>query len=55
MTNIQKELIAIEVIRTLYAQFEKFPEDETNNRTLNVKKNWTRLELSFDFPFSQVC
>ena len=32
MTNIQKELIAIEVIRTLYAQFEKFPEDETNNR-----------------------
>jgi hypothetical protein len=32
MTNIQKELIAIEVIRTLYAQFDKFPEGETNNR-----------------------
>ncbi len=32
MTNNQKELIAIEVIRTLYNQFEKFPEDETNNR-----------------------
>lgn len=32
MTNEQKELIAVEVIRTLYNQFEKFPEDETNNR-----------------------
>jgi len=32
MTNIQKELIAIEVIRTLYSQFDKFPEGETNNR-----------------------
>lgn len=32
ITDVQKELIAIEVIRTLYAQFEKFPEDEINNR-----------------------
>lgn len=32
ITDAQKELIAIEVIRTLYAQFDKFPEDETNNR-----------------------
>lgn len=32
ITDAQKELIAIEVIRTLYAQFGKFPEDETNNR-----------------------
>lgn len=32
ITDAQKELIAIEVIRTLFAQFEKFPEDEINNR-----------------------
>jgi len=32
MTDLQKELIAIEVIRTLFRQFEKFPEDEINNR-----------------------
>lgn len=32
ITDVQKELIAIEVIRTLFAQFEKFPEDEINNR-----------------------
>lgn len=32
ITDAQKELIAIEVIRTLFAQFDKFPEDETNNR-----------------------
>jgi len=32
MTNKQKELIAIEVIRTLYKQFEKFPEDAAKNR-----------------------
>lgn len=32
ITDAQKELIAIEVIRTLYTQFNKFPEDETNNR-----------------------
>lgn len=32
MTKEQKELIAVEVIRTLYNQLEKFPEDETNNR-----------------------
>lgn len=32
MTNQQKELIAIEVIKTLHRQFEKFPEDFTNNR-----------------------
>lgn len=25
--ELKKELIAIEVIRTLYSQFEKFPED----------------------------
>ncbi len=32
MTDQQKELIAIEVIRTLYNQFEKFPEDDTSGR-----------------------
>lgn len=32
ITDAQKELISIEVIRTLFAQFEKFPEDEINNR-----------------------
>ncbi len=32
ITDAQKELIAIEVIHTLYDQFGKFPEDETNNR-----------------------
>ena len=32
MTNQLKELIAIEVIRTLQTQFDKFPEDEINNR-----------------------
>jgi hypothetical protein len=32
ISNLQKELIAIEVIRTLYNQFEKFPEDATKNR-----------------------
>jgi len=32
ITDLQKELIAIEVIRTLYSQFEKFPEGEDNNR-----------------------
>ncbi|NUO07291.1 MAG: TdeIII family type II restriction endonuclease [Candidatus Brocadia sp.] len=30
--DAQKELIAIEVIRTLYTQFGKFPGDEINNR-----------------------
>src|SRR3990172_5747700 len=30
--DAQKESIAIEVIRTLFAQLEKFPEDEINNR-----------------------
>ncbi|MFH1049402.1 MAG: TdeIII family type II restriction endonuclease [bacterium] len=30
--ELQKEMIAIEVIRTLYNQFEKFPEDATHNR-----------------------
>jgi len=30
--ELKKELIAIEVIRTLYSQFEKFPEDASNNR-----------------------
>ena len=32
ITNEQKELIAIEVIRTLRSQFEKFPDEETVNR-----------------------
>ena len=32
MTNIQKEKIAVEVIRTLNAQFDKFPGDEISNR-----------------------
>ena len=32
ITNDQKESIAIEVIRTLYSQFEKFPDDATVNR-----------------------
>jgi hypothetical protein len=32
MTESQKELIAVEVIRTLYSQFDKFPGEEINNR-----------------------
>lgn len=32
ITNEQKELIAIEVIRTLHSQFEKFPDDGAVNR-----------------------
>jgi len=32
LSNNQKELIAIEVIRTLYNKFKDFPEDATNNR-----------------------
>lgn len=32
ISDLQKELIAIQVIRTLYKQFEKFPEDVSNNR-----------------------
>ena len=32
IANEQKELIAIEVIRTLHSQFEKFPDEETVNR-----------------------
>ena len=32
ISNYKKELIAIEVIRTLLTQFEKFPESEVNNR-----------------------
>lgn len=32
LNNTTKEQIAIQVIRTLYSQFEKFPEDVSNNR-----------------------
>lgn len=32
ISDLQKEKIAIQVIRTLYAQFEKFPEDISKNR-----------------------
>jgi hypothetical protein len=32
LDNTVKQLIAIQVIRTLYTQFEKFPDDATNNR-----------------------
>lgn len=32
LSNNQKELIAIEVIRTLFNKFSDFPEDATNNR-----------------------
>lgn len=32
ITNLQKEKIAIQVIRTLYSQFNKFPEDVSGNR-----------------------
>lgn len=32
ISDIQKEKIAIQVIRTLHKQFEKFPEDISNNR-----------------------
>jgi type-2 restriction enzyme mjaII len=32
LTNLQKEKIAIEVIRTLVNRFEKFPEDTSGNR-----------------------
>ncbi|TAH29681.1 MAG: TdeIII family type II restriction endonuclease [Cytophagales bacterium] len=32
ITNNIKQQIAIQVIRTLYNQFEKFPEDISNNR-----------------------
>lgn len=32
ISDLSKEYIAIQVIRTLYAQFEKFPEDTSENR-----------------------
>ena len=32
ISNLQKEKIAIQVIRTLYSQFDKFPEDVSKNR-----------------------
>lgn len=32
ISDLQKEKIAIQVIRTLYSQFEKFPEDTAKNR-----------------------
>lgn len=32
ISDLQKEKIAIQVIRTLYAQFEKFPDDISKNR-----------------------
>ncbi len=32
ISELQKEKIAIQVIRTLYTQFEKFPDDVSNNR-----------------------
>lgn len=32
ISNLQKEKIAIQVIRTLYSQFDKFPEDVSRNR-----------------------
>ena len=32
ISNLQKEQIAIQVIRTLYSQFDKFPEDVSRNR-----------------------
>lgn len=32
VTSNQKELIALEVIRTLHSQFEKFPEEDASNR-----------------------
>jgi len=32
LTNIQKEKISIEVIKTLVSRFENFPEDASNNR-----------------------
>jgi hypothetical protein len=32
ISDFQKEKIAIQVIRTLYSQFEKFPEDASKNR-----------------------
>jgi Type II restriction endonuclease, TdeIII len=32
ISELQKELIAIQVIRTLYSQFDKFPEDVGRNR-----------------------
>ncbi|MFC2130286.1 TdeIII family type II restriction endonuclease [Bacteroidota bacterium] len=38
LSDLQKELIAIEVIRTLYKQFEKFPEDATHNRNAPFHK-----------------
>lgn len=32
ISNLQKEFVATQVIRTLYKQFEKFPEDTESNR-----------------------
>lgn len=32
LANIKKQEVARQVIRTLYSQFDKFPEDVANNR-----------------------
>lgn len=32
LSNLTKQQIATQVIRTLYSQFEKFPEDVSSNR-----------------------
>jgi len=32
LTNLQREKISIEVIKTLVIRFESFPEDASNNR-----------------------
>ena len=54
IANEQKELIAIEVIRTLHSQFEKFPDEETVNRNAPFHELFLKT-FSEKFKNTNVC